>query len=210
MSRSLGFIGSFNRFNEGGMPSLRPIWERTSVADNSLITAEQVSEHLKYPDTCPEIDLFIEAATLDIENYLEISLRESEWTGQLRLKEHERHFFFDKFEVRIDRRPLNSIVSVAVNGEVLDPTQYNLFPANQQTACLEIDSSDDLESLDIVVNAGFTADNLPKNIQLALLQTVASIDQNRGDCECECAGDLIPKIAKNLLGQHKFISLCAA
>ena len=122
------------------------------------------------------------------------------------------------FEIR--RSPLQSIETIEylVQGvlTLVDDTVYYNTLQNDYSVVLSRDdqfwpnnADEQLQSILITFKTGIgnTSDDIPANIQLAIMQIVTAMYENRGDCAvCDCA-QFVPPTAKHLLQQIRIENL---
>jgi uncharacterized phiE125 gp8 family phage protein len=189
-------------------------YEVVSGPNNLPVTLEQVKEQLKidYDTDDDLLTLYIEAATDLFQSYTNRILINTTFKT-----------YFDCFRQSFElaRSKLQSLVAFQylVNGvftdvdssiyyvtnEVLYSRVYIPDPENFPT-----DKDDLYQSISIEFVAGYGDDStdVPADIQSALLQVVADLYENRGDCsDCSCSDVMsLPSYARMIYNKYRIMT----
>lgn len=218
MSVSGSDTGSGRLVSAAPWPNLsqqQPLTYRiTTPAATTPVTLAQVKEQLKDPDDSDEyLTLLIKSATQFFERFTNRILINTGFTTLL-------DFFTQAIELR--RAELVSVDSFEylVSG-VLTPVPpadfYNTFETDYSRIIFNTITSmpqnkdDRLQSVQIVFTSGFGVDEttVPPDIQLALLQHITSMNENRGDCSAggTCTRESVPESALAVYERYRIGSI---
>jgi uncharacterized phiE125 gp8 family phage protein len=187
----------------------------TTPAANLPLTLAEVKTHLRLdPDDTSE-DSYL---TILIETAADFGER---YTGRDFINKTYTTFRNDFFEPLLLRRSkVSSITSIQylINGvlttvantvyglEDVNDYPYIYLKDNQEwptdTDCIP-------QSIKIVFVSGYGASNvnIPSDIKLALLNHIAFLYENRGDCSGECGGAMLPANSKTIYDKRRIINI---
>ena len=168
------------------------------------VTLDEVKEHLKLDPTDASQDayltLLISAATEFCEEYTRRTLIYTEFKTY-------RNFFAARIELR--RSIYQSLTSFkyTVSGSLItvDPTLYYTTKDKDYSSivlnenqCYPSDGDDSLQGIEIIFVAGLgaTSTDIPPKLKLGLLNHIASLYENRGDCDKASIIKTLPNASK--------------
>jgi len=171
--------------------AIQPTWTRVAVdGDKKLaISLDTLKDFLNIPLEDDSYDAektaMLGVAQAAIETYCQMTVMRSTWVGA----------FPDLYDfTRITKRPFQSVSSIqyvdAATGVIttLDPTTYLVSPIQQ--FCGIVSRGDSLawpafatrpDAVRITAVVGWTQDNIPFEVQQAILITTAAVDRARAD-----------------------------
>jgi len=183
-----------------------------------VVSLDEVKAHLRLDSTDTSEDTWLTmailAATDSVEKFLKRDLITKTYSTYLQ------SFVYEAIELR--RAPLGSITSISyydVNNalQTLPGTAYTTHVTNgfsMVTTAPEQawpDTYDRPQAVQILFTAGYGASgsSVPAPIRMALLNLVASVYSNRGDCDtgtCDCSG-MIAGNVKSMLQPYRIAEL---
>lgn len=197
----------------------------TPPTGNGLaVSLDEVKEHLGYGDEVDaardaELTAFILAAQAAIESFCDITILTTVVQAD-----------YESFQVNMPlvKRPYQSLGSIEYvatgDGTIteVDSGTYHVAAEHQKQARVYLgkglewptDVADRKDAVRITYTVGWDAADVPKDIRLAILMTVAKFDSNRGDCEegganasvyamKNSSGSALPGTAAALLNPYK-------
>ena len=203
---------------------IEPIHDVTPNTD-LVVTVPVAKNHLSYPveDTAFDLELtgFLWAAQRTIEKWLDMHLLTTV-VREDRPELTHRH--------TLSKRPYQSFDKIeyvrASDGEIVevDETDYHVLKASQFRADVYLQKSgnwprpaDRADAFRLHYTVGFEdADSVPPDIKMAILMTVARLDQQRGDCggddvkfaaQSDQPAQVIPAGARALLDPYRLVEL---
>lgn len=218
-------MGAFGSGSGGGRfvsvapwPNLslqQPLTYRVTIPRATTpVTLDQVKEQLKNPDDSDTyLTLLINAATQFFERFTNRILINTQFETLV-------DFFTQSIELRRSTFISLEEFQYLVNGVLTDvpPADfYTTFETDySRVVFISIDAmpqnkDDRLQSVVIKFTAGFGAasTDIPPDIQLALLQHITSLNENRGDCSTEgtCISESVPASALAVYKRYRIGSL---
>ena len=170
-----------------------------------LITLAEAKAQLKLEaDFTAEDDLiqmYIDAAIINCENYTNTSLNEAKFIVQTTTQ-------FEN-NLKLNVSPVQSIDSITYkdtdeNPQTLDPALYELKPYDKFQSIIYFTDFENIPevtegSIEIAITTGYTAATLPLVIKQAAMLTIGGFYENRQD-----AVENLPKASTNLLRAYRF------
>ena len=182
----------------------------TTAATSTPVSLAEVKTYLKITGSADDALLtqLIKAATDFAEDYTKRSFINRTLTTY-------RDEFTDEIELR--RSPLASVTTVKylVDGSlvtVADSVYYNTLETDFSVIALEDGQSwptgGDVrqQSVEIIFVAGFGADStsVPEDIRTAIMQHVAALNENRGDCTLQ---EALPQASLLIYNQNRILDI---
>lgn len=186
----------------------------TRLNDSPVIDLSEIKSYLKLNSNNNVVDselaLLCETALDYAEKYSRqfFSLK-TVTTNRCFWGEFRNGIFNSIFTLR--RCPLISVESIKYNDNILDKNCYKIIKLNNQYSQIILIGNlptieEDMFPIEITFKAG--RETLPNDIKLAMLQHIASMWMNRGDCDNDTYNKC-PKISKDIYKKYKIIEVGA-
>jgi len=187
-------------------------YKKINDPTNLAVSLTTLKTHLKKFDTIEDdyLTLLIKTATTDFENYTNRTLINTIFKG-----------FLDSFTsdpILIRKSKVQSISSINyLKDATLKawlPTNYYFTDDNDfsrllltTTGAFPTDADPRLQAIEINFVAGYgdTSTSIPYDIQMALLQVIADMHYNRGDCSGDDGSSGISQSIKNTYNKYKIL-----
>lgn len=188
----------------------------TTAAATTPLTLAEVKEHLKLDASDNSQDtylsLLIDAATDQAEKYTGRDFINRSYTTY-------RDSFVDPLELR--RAPISSITSieylVSSSFVTLATSVYDLqvndngypyiFLKEDQEWPTNADTLPQAVKIIFVSGYGAAATDIPPGLKLGLLNHIAMLYENRGDCSNDCSGTTLPANAKAFYNRYRIVNI---
>jgi len=188
----------------------------TTAAATTPVTLAEVKEHLKIDaddDTQDTyLTMLIEATTDQAEKYTGRDFINRSYTTY-------RDSFLDPLELR--RAPISSVTSieylVSESFSTLASTVYDLqnndngypyiYLKKDQQWPTNADSLPQAVKIIFVSGYGAAATDVPSGLKVGLLNHIAMLYENRGDCSNDCSGSALPANAKSFYNRYRIINI---
>jgi len=128
-----------------------------------------------------------------------------------------KRIIWDNYQLR--RRFISDIILRYYNSEdtltVVLPSEYDIYEENAYdiliTNLSKSLSTNKTQPIEIEFKAGFGDDSsfIPANIKIALMQHIASMYENRGDCADSNCSNLLPPLSRSIYSQYRGVEIGA-
>lgn len=197
-------------------PDLDFVYEITEAPANLALDLNQLKDHLKIVCHDDSQDQYLTLLVKTVTNYAQNYTRRT--FLNTKFITYRDCFCCDCIELR--RAKLQSIENIKyLKSDILitvDSNIYYFIKSNDFSSVVlkdgeswPIDADDILQAVQINFTAGYgtSSDDIPDDLQLALLNHVTAIYENRGDCDEASIISLLPNTSKMIYDFYKILSI---
>lgn len=222
MSRNFGLYGSDILYPDRS--TSQPFSYFVTVPPSGLaVDLDTVKDQLNITNSDDDalLTLYIQSATAYAERFTRRDFLVRTYETFRDYFDYSNQYYAPEMNYRADnfiltKSMVNDVVSIEyLKGGVFTTVDTNIYYVTRDidfsriilrnNQCYPQDQDKQLQAIKITFTAGF--DPVPEDIQLAIMQIVADMYANRGDCNCDCSGSgvgsYVSGAARGILLQYR-------